>query len=304
MTAVLKEMLVGVFLLAVASSCEEVDVPRLAIDGYGDASLQDGASADPGSSLMRRQYINSQGDPEGESPHGSDASLSDVSDAARDDIKNHRASASETNMMHEGAEEPEDLEKEPAAAISLQDLASDSSSSNSARVTASAASLLGFKPGGRIIALQGLDGNFLKLKQGTTPTVVWEKPQDTSELSAAWSSFNFTVVDKGNGLIAFHNPLFNRFLKMNIDGQLGVTGHASVEGSQTEVAAAERDSIYFKIVDGGGDYFGFWNKVQQKLISQHEEVVESSAHTEYPAMPLTWSPEALQNVKFTVHDLG
>jgi len=337
MTAVLKEMLVGVLLLAVASSCEEVDVARLAIDGYGDASLEDGASANPGSSIMRRQYINSQGDPEGESPHGSatdaaaepgasgsaepspdataeldarggvgdSTSLSDVSDAARDAIKNHWASASETNMMHEGAEEPDDLSEEPAAAISLLEHASESSSSNSASVTASATSLLGFKPGGRIIAFQGLDGDFLKLKPGRpTPTVVSEKPQDTPVLSAAWTCFKFTVVDKGNGDFAFHNPLFNRFLKMNDGGKLGVTGHASVTGSQTEVAAAERDTIYFKVVDGGGDYFGFWNKVQQKLISQHEGVVSASAHTESPKMPPNWSNESLRKVKYTVYDLG
>lgn len=162
----------------------------------------------------------------------------------------------------------------------------------------------GFIPGGRVVILQGLgDGSYVKLKPGPIPSVVTEKDIETRQLGPNWICYKFTVVDRGNGEFAFHSPYFNRFLRMRADGSMSVTSHVHVT-DEMSLAPEKRAEIYFKIVDGGGDFFGFWNVQHKRMISISSRGITGSLPVEDGYLPPRWGSVAKDEVKMNVFDLG
>ncbi|CAE7485079.1 unnamed protein product [Symbiodinium natans] len=106
-----------------------------------------------------------------------------------------------------------------------------------------------------------------------------------------WVSERFTVVDAGNGQVAFHNSKYNRFLKMTHDGKMQVSPHLNVDALPSNWAS-ER----YTVVPAGGGQFAFHNSAHNRIIRMSGSEVDASPHRSPQDLPATWLWERFQVV--------
>ncbi|CAE7154950.1 unnamed protein product, partial [Symbiodinium necroappetens] len=96
---------------------------------------------------------------------------------------------------------------------------------------------------------------------------------------AGWEWELFTVVDAGNGEVAFHNPKWNRFVWME--------GHTCVATNTAPAQAFNRDwaKARFMEVTAPDNTIGLYNKAEGRYLRLHNTFMDASvpASSEFPA---------------------
>ncbi|CAE7564912.1 unnamed protein product [Symbiodinium sp. CCMP2592] len=107
----------------------------------------------------------------------------------------------------------------------------------------------------------------------------------------SWKWERFTVVDAGNGQVAFHNSMHNRFMKMTWDKKMVVSKPKTVDalpGTWT----AER----FTVVPAGDGQFVFHNSLRNRMIRMTGSEVDASGTKSPQDLPKSWKSERFQIV--------
>ena len=115
--------------------------------------------------------------------------------------------------------------------------------------------------------------------------------QSESGIPDKWTWERFTVVDAGNGQVAFHNSKHNRYITM-ASGKMRV--------SMTAFAADAFPSHWglckFTVVPAGDGQFVFHNSFNNAMIRMSDEDVDVSGAMSPQNLPLTWTWERFQIV--------
>ncbi|CAE7242733.1 unnamed protein product [Symbiodinium sp. CCMP2592] len=105
-----------------------------------------------------------------------------------------------------------------------------------------------------------------------------------------WTWERFTVVDAGNGQVAFHNSLHNRFLKMNGDRMQSSAPQAP------DALPAGWSWERFTVLPAGHGQFMLHNSVHNRVVQMTNDNVAASPHMNPQDMPGEWTWERFQIV--------
>ncbi|CAE7217876.1 unnamed protein product, partial [Symbiodinium necroappetens] len=128
-------------------------------------------------------------------------------------------------------------------------------------------------------------GRYMRMNNAIMDT---SSPQGL-DFPAGWEFELFTVVDAGNGEVAFHNPRWNRFVWM--EGATCVaTHHHPAAGYSRDWAKAR-----FMEVAAGDNTIALYNKAEGRFLRLHNTIMDSSppVSSEFPA---GWAFERFQIV--------
>ena len=100
---------------------------------------------------------------------------------------------------------------------------------------------------------------------GKSATSNW----NTAPRDASWGAARFTVVDVGEGFVAFHNAAYNGFLRMTAHGKLERTSSAGVDAFPWPHWTNAR----FRVVDADGGQIAIYNE-------QHKRFIKMDASTD------------------------
>ncbi|CAE7935788.1 unnamed protein product [Symbiodinium necroappetens] len=107
----------------------------------------------------------------------------------------------------------------------------------------------------------------------------------------SWKWERFTVVDAGNGQVAFHNSMHNRFMKMTWDKKMVVSKAKTVDALPS-TWTAER----FTVVPAGKGEFVFHNSLRNRMIRMTKSEVDASGKKSPQSLPKSWKSERFQLV--------
>ena len=102
----------------------------------------------------------------------------------------------------------------------------------------------------------------------------------------SWKSTYFTVVDAGDGLIALHNKVYNRFLKMSSNRE--VTGTSTKD--PLELPDNWNDSKY-AVVPVGNKEIGLHSPEMGRFISMTSSNIKASYKRKAQDLPHSWKGE-------------
>ena len=105
-----------------------------------------------------------------------------------------------------------------------------------------------------------------------------------------WTWERFTVVDAGNGQVAFHNSIHNRYLKMNGDRMLVSPPQAP------DTLPSNWGSERFTVIPAGDGKFVFHNSGHNRMIRMTGDKVDASSHMNPQDLPGGWAWERFQIV--------
>ncbi|CAE7256573.1 unnamed protein product [Symbiodinium sp. CCMP2592] len=117
--------------------------------------------------------------------------------------------------------------------------------------------------------------------------------QDAHGVPDFWTYERFTVIDAGNGQVAFHNSLHNRYLKM--DGERMLVSSPMAPDAYPSDWSWER----FTVLPAGNGEFMFHNSVHNRVIRMTDDgsnKVDSSSHMDPQNIPEHWPWESFQIV--------
>ncbi|CAE7238427.1 unnamed protein product [Symbiodinium sp. CCMP2456] len=105
-----------------------------------------------------------------------------------------------------------------------------------------------------------------------------------------WTWERFTVIDAGNGQVAFHNSIHNRYLKMN--------------GDRMQVSPPKAPDAFpsdwpwerFSVLPAGHGQFMFHNSAHNRAIRMTGDKVDASGHMNPHDIPADWTWERFQIV--------
>ena len=147
-------------------------------------------------------------------------------------------------------------------------------------------------PGSAIALYNTYEKRFLRMNDRdmeASPT--WDDP--TKPIPYDWSWERFTVVDAGNGQIAWHNSKFNRFVRMSPGGMDASANKAA------NLLPAEWAWERFTPVNVGQGEIALHNSAQNRYISLFDGVVDYSSIQNVSGIPDSWLGERWQVVQVT-----
>ena len=121
-------------------------------------------------------------------------------------------------------------------------------------------------------------------------TIGRSAPQDAHSFPDSWTYERFTVIDAGNGQVAFHNSVHNRYLKMAGDRMLVSSPMAA--DAYPSGWTWER----FTVLPAGGGTFMLHNSAHNRMIRMTTDKVDASSHMNPQDMPAGWAWERFQIV--------
>lgn len=99
-----------------------------------------------------------------------------------------------------------------------------------------------------------------------------------------WTWERFTVVDAGNGQVAFHNAVHNRFLEMRHHATMGCSNPHAVSDLQ-DWWTWQR----FTVVPAGNGEFVFHNTHHNRMIRMTDHIIDASDEKSPQDLPSDWT---------------
>ncbi|CAE7627339.1 unnamed protein product [Symbiodinium sp. CCMP2592] len=112
------------------------------------------------------------------------------------------------------------------------------------------------------------------------------------DLPGDWTSERFTVVDAGNGQVAFHNAAHNRFLEMRPHAKMGCSNPHAVSDLQ-DWWTWQR----FTVVPAGNGQFVFHNTLHNRMIRMTDHIMDASGEKSPQDLPSGWTSERFRIVR-------
>jgi len=104
------------------------------------------------------------------------------------------------------------------------------------------------------------------------------------DLPGDWTWERFTVVDAGNGQVAFHNAVHNRFLEMRHHATMGCSNPHAVSDLQ-DWWTWQR----FTVVPAGNGEFVFHNTHHNRMIRMTDHIIDASDEKSPQDLPSDWT---------------
>ncbi|CAE7829158.1 unnamed protein product, partial [Symbiodinium sp. KB8] len=121
-------------------------------------------------------------------------------------------------------------------------------------------------------------------------TIGRSAPHGIDNFPDSWTYERFTVIDAGNGQVAFHNSLHNRYLKMD--------EHRMLVSSPMPPDAYPSGWTYerFSVIPAGHGNFVFHNSAHNRMLRMTNDKVDASSHMNPQDLPGGWLWERFQIV--------
>ena len=121
-------------------------------------------------------------------------------------------------------------------------------------------------------------------------TIGRSAPRGVDNFPDSWTYERFTVIDAGNGQVAFHNSLHNRYLKM--DGPRMLVSSPMAPDAYPSGWTWER----FTVIPAGHGQFVFHNSAHNRMVRMTTDKADSSSHMNPQDLPGGWTWERFQIV--------